>query len=73
MAIVGGRIRLVGNVNNPVTLLRRGPDDVRREVWDNLDAGVELIGPECAVPLDTPTENLQAIARAVRDWRPTTP
>jgi [methyl-Co(III) methanol-specific corrinoid protein]:coenzyme M methyltransferase len=73
MAIVAGRIRLAGNVNNPVTLLRRHPDDVRREVWEDLDAGVELIGPECAVPLDTPTENLREIARAVRDWRPATP
>lgn len=73
MAIIGGRIRLVGNVNNPVTLLRRGPGEVRREVWENLDAGVELIGPECAVPLDTPTENLKEIARAVRDWRSATP
>jgi [methyl-Co(III) methanol-specific corrinoid protein]:coenzyme M methyltransferase len=69
VAAAAGRIRLVGNVNNPVTLLRRGPDEVRHEVWECLRAGVELIGPECAVPLDTPTENLQEIARAVRAWR----
>jgi [methyl-Co(III) methanol-specific corrinoid protein]:coenzyme M methyltransferase len=69
MRIVRDRIALVGNVNNPVTLLRRGPADVRREVFENLDAGVQLIGPECAIPLDTPLENLQEIPKAVRDWR----
>ncbi len=66
--IVGDRIALVGNINNPVTLLRKGPEEVRREVSENLDAGVRLIGPECAIPLDTPFENLKEISRAVRDW-----
>jgi [methyl-Co(III) methanol-specific corrinoid protein]:coenzyme M methyltransferase len=69
MRIVRDRIALVGNVNNPVTLLRRGPQDVRREVFENLDAGVQLIAPECAIPLDTPLANLQEIPKAVRDWR----
>jgi MtaA/CmuA family methyltransferase len=70
MRIAGNRIALVGNINNPATLLKKGPAEVRREVFDCLAAGVQLIGPECAVPLDTPVENLKEIPRAVRDWRP---
>ena len=66
--IMGNRISLVGNVNNPVTLFAGGPADVRAEVNLNLEAGVELIGPECAIPLRTPLENLKAIPRAVQDW-----
>ena len=64
---IGGSA-LAGNINNPVTLLRRGAPEVRREVRENLEAGVELIAPECAVPLDTPLENLKEIAEAVREW-----
>jgi len=66
--IMRGRIALVGNVNNPVTLLTKGPPEVGAEVWRNLDAGVPLIAPECAVPLETPLENLREIPRAVRAW-----
>ncbi len=68
MRIAGNRIALVGNVNNPATLLKKGPEEVRQEVFDGLAAGVQLIGPECAVPLQTPVENLKEITRAVRDW-----
>lgn len=70
MRIAGNRIALVGNVNNPATLLKKGPEEVRQEVFDGLAAGVQLIGPECAVPLQTPVENLKEIPRSVRDWRP---
>ena len=68
MAIVKNRISLVGNINNPETLFSKGPDAVRQEVYRNLDAGVQLVGPECAIPLQTTIENLKEIPKAVRDW-----
>lgn len=68
MAIVKNRISLVGNINNPETLFSKGPDAVRQEVYKNLDAGVQLVGPECAIPLQTTIENLKEIPKAVRDW-----
>ena len=68
MDVVAGRIRLVGNINNPETLYARGPEEVRREVYRCLDAGVAMIAPECAVPLATKLENLMEIPRAVKDW-----
>jgi MtaA/CmuA family methyltransferase len=68
MEAVGGRIRLVGNVNNPETLFARGPEEVRAEVIQNLEAGVQMVGPECACPLQTPLENLRAIPETVREW-----
>ena len=33
-----------------------------------LEAGVQLIGPECAIPLQTAIENLKEIPRTVREW-----
>ena len=68
MDIVDDRISLVGNINNPETLFAKGPEVVRQEVYKNLEAGVQLVGPECAIPLQTAIENLTEIPKAVRDW-----
>ena len=68
MQVVKDRISLVGNINNPETLFAKGPEQVRQEVRANLDARVQLVGPECAIPLQTPIENLKAIPDAVREW-----
>ena len=68
MGVMKNRTALVGNINNPETLFSKGPEEVRREVYKNLDAGVQLVGPECAIPLQTSLENLKEIPRAVRDW-----
>jgi [methyl-Co(III) methanol-specific corrinoid protein]:coenzyme M methyltransferase len=65
---MAGRMSLVGNVNNPQTLLRGTPEDARRETLYALEAGVEIAGPECAVPLITPNANLQAIVAAAREF-----
>lgn len=65
-SIAGRRITLMGNVNNPELLLRGTPGQVAAAVERILAAGIEVIAPECAVPLTTPTANLQAIAEAVR-------
>jgi MtaA/CmuA family methyltransferase len=71
VGIVKERIALIGNINNPETLYARGPESVREEVMKNLDAGVQLVGPECAIPLQTSIENLKAIPAAVREWHRT--
>jgi integrase len=31
-----------------------------------IEAGVDIIGPECAIPLQTPIRNLQAIVEAAK-------
>jgi [methyl-Co(III) methanol-specific corrinoid protein]:coenzyme M methyltransferase len=67
-SIVAGKMSLVGNVNNPQTLLRGTPEDARRETLYALEAGVEIAAPECAVPLITPNANLQAIVSAAKEF-----
>ncbi len=42
--------------------------EVKAEAERLLQAGIQLVAPECAVPLRTPNRNLQAIVRAVRDF-----
>jgi MtaA/CmuA family methyltransferase len=68
MDAVGGKISLVGNVNNPTTLYSKAPEDVKHEVRENLEAGVQMVGPECAIPLQTPIESLRAIREAVIEY-----
>jgi [methyl-Co(III) methanol-specific corrinoid protein]:coenzyme M methyltransferase len=62
------RIKLIGNINNPLTLLFKKPKDVRKEVEYAIKCGVDIIGPECAVPLTTPLENLIEIAIATKNY-----
>ena len=62
---IDGRISLMGDVNNPDVLLNGTPDRVAEQTRYALQAGVEIIGPECAIPLRTPLENLKTIARVV--------
>ncbi len=64
---VGEMISLVGNVNNPQVLLNGTPEEVREQARYAIAAGVNIIGPECAIPLATPIENLKAITEAVRE------
>jgi [methyl-Co(III) methanol-specific corrinoid protein]:coenzyme M methyltransferase len=64
---VEGRISLMGNVNNPEILLHGSPEQVAEQTRYAIAAGVEVIGPECAIPLRTPLENLCAIARVAQD------
>jgi [methyl-Co(III) methanol-specific corrinoid protein]:coenzyme M methyltransferase len=55
----------MGNINNPEVLLQGTPEQAAEQARQAMAAGVQVIGPECAVPLRTPLENLQAITRAV--------
>ena len=68
MDIAAGRIRLVGNLNNPELLYARGPEEVREAVYACMDAGVDMIAPECAIPLATKLQNLLEVPRAVKAW-----
>ncbi len=64
VAEAGGRMRLMGNVNNPTVLLNATRQEVLRACRAAIDGGVDILAPECAVPLNTPTENLQALVEA---------
>lgn len=63
---VGDRISLVGNIDNANVLFMGTPEDVYKQARYAIESGVNIIGPECAIPLQTPIENLKAISEAVR-------
>jgi [methyl-Co(III) methanol-specific corrinoid protein]:coenzyme M methyltransferase len=54
-------------VNNAQTLFQGTPEDVREQVRYAIEAGVNIIAPECAIPLATPMRNLKALVAAVHE------
>jgi MtaA/CmuA family methyltransferase len=65
--VVNREMALVGNINNPTALYRGTPEDVRKQARYSIKAGIDIIAPECAVPLQTPLRNLKAIVEAARE------
>lgn len=61
-----GKMTLMGNVNNPEILLDGTVDQVKQACRSPLDHGIQILAPECAVPLFTPTENLRALVDCVQ-------
>jgi len=59
MALMGGTAN-IGIVRNGTA--RSITDDIR----ENLRSGIDIIGPECAVPLDAPYDNLKTIAEVAK-------
>ncbi len=64
---IGHRMSLVGNISNIQALLGGRSEDVYMQTRHAIEAGVNIIAPECAVPLATPLENLKAIVSAAQE------
>lgn len=63
---IDGKMSLMGNVNNPEVLLKGTPEMVAEQTRYAIESGVRIVGPECAIPITTPNENLLEIARVAR-------
>lgn len=61
VAIAAGEMTLIGNINNPEVLLRGSPEQVTVACHAAIEGGVQILSPECAVPLTTPIENLRTL------------
>ncbi len=68
--LAGPKLALMGGVSN-YTLLRSSPEQICADADAAVRAGIDIVGPECAVPLDTPLANLKVVAPGVR--RPDNP
>lgn len=63
--LAGETLALMGGSNNP-QLIRRGTrEQICADVARKMDVGIDIIGPECAAPLDAPWRNLRAFSEAV--------
>jgi len=60
--LAGPQLALMGGINN-YTLLRGTPQEVAAQRDAAIAARIDVIGPECAIPLATPLRNLKVIAQ----------
>ena len=65
--VVNHEMSLVGNVANKDVLFGGTPEDVYEQARYSIEAGIDILAPECAVPLQTPIANLKAIVKAAKE------
>ena len=53
---------LMGGTSNYKIVKDGTPETIQADVAEKLQHGIDIIGPECAVPLDAPYENLVTLA-----------
>lgn len=64
--LAAAHLSLMGGTSN-IDVIRNGTvDDVVRDVAEKRQYGIDIIGPECAVPLDAPHVNMVELSAAVR-------
>jgi MtaA/CmuA family methyltransferase len=65
--VVNHEMSLIGNIDNKTVLFGGTPEDVYKQARYSIEAGVDILAPECAVPLQTPIANLKAIVEAAKE------
>jgi len=57
------KMALLGGTNN-TELLRSGTEEnIIKDIEKKIKVGIDVIGPECAIPLDTPLKNMQVFGK----------
>ena len=57
---------LMGGTSN-IDVIRGGAEsEVLRDVQSKLDQHIDILGPECAVPLDAPFGNMQVLVEEAK-------
>ncbi|MFH0963887.1 MAG: uroporphyrinogen decarboxylase family protein [Planctomycetota bacterium] len=65
--LAGDKLALMGGSNNPKLIRQGSREDIFADVKHKMDLGIDIIGPECAVPLDAPWRNLRAFTDAAEE------
>jgi len=68
--LAGERLSLMGGTSNLEVILGGTPEAVAEDVREKADCGIDIIGPECAVPLNAPFRNMQALTAEVKKLGP---
>lgn len=64
--LAGETLSLMGGTSN-FEIVRAGtPRSIRADVAEKREARIDIIGPECAVPLDAPCENLRLLTEEAK-------
>jgi [methyl-Co(III) methanol-specific corrinoid protein]:coenzyme M methyltransferase len=60
--LAGSSLSLMGGTSNFSIVKAGTAEGIAADVREKIAAGIDIIGPECAVPLDAPWRNLERIA-----------
>jgi len=63
--LAGERLALMGGTSNIEIIQHGTPETIAADVREKIRAGIDVIGPECAVPLDAPSRNMSVLASYV--------
>jgi len=64
--LAGDGLALMGGTSN-IEVIRDGTcETISADVKEKIEAGIDIIGPECAVPLDAPSRNMKCLTSCVR-------
>jgi MtaA/CmuA family methyltransferase len=64
--LAGRSLSLMGGTSNFSVVAKGTPEGIAADVGEKIVAGIDIIGPECAVPLNAPWRNLQRLAEEVK-------
>ena len=64
--LAGNKMALMGGISNLDTIRNGTLESVGKDVREKVRIGIDIVGPECAVPLDAPFENLKEITRVAK-------
>lgn len=65
---LAGDIKILGNISSKKTLVFGSPNDVKTEAKKALEAGVDLLEPECGFSPITPIRNIKAMIEARNEF-----
>ena len=65
---LGDKTQVCGNISTSKTLFRGTPEEVRGEVLEALEKGVDVVAPSCGIAASSPLENIQAMVNARNEF-----
>jgi MtaA/CmuA family methyltransferase len=64
--LAGEKMSLAGGTSNFDVILNGNAEIIRNDVKEKVENNIDIIGPECAVPLNAPYRNLKMLADEVK-------
>jgi len=66
--VAANSVSIVGNIN-PVDILMKKPEEIRQITIGVIESGVDVVAPGCGLIAQTPTVNVQALTKTVKEYR----
>ncbi|HHE73699.1 MAG TPA: MtaA/CmuA family methyltransferase, partial [Desulfobacteraceae bacterium] len=67
--ILGPEGILIGGVDTAKTLFMKGPEEVRAGSIEQIEMGLDILAPGCAIAPGTPIENLLEMVKVAREYK----